>query len=127
MKHSQLDQKVIKNNSIPIEDRLISQGIKTQQKFNEIKRKRADEIKQRSSPKINRTYPSKIKTATLHTHVVESTDPVAERYELLDPLRQQLNMNEGKRWSELSMLERNKLWVNNKIAKIQKQIEIKYK
>lgn len=114
-------------NHISIEDRLISQGLKTQQKFDDLKMKRNEEIKQMSSPKINRSYPFKAKAVTIHTHLVESEDPIEGRYELLDPLRQNLNMSEGKGWSELSMLERNQLWLTNKNAKIKKQVEIKLK
>ena len=98
---------------------------KTQQKIKILKSKREEEISLQCSPQINNTYPSKMKISELHTHYVEIDNPAFGRNEFLDPIWQQLNMSEGKKFSELSLLQRNQLWINNKNAKIMKEVEIK--
>lgn len=86
---------------------------------------REKEISLQSSPRINHSYPSKAKTAEFHMHYVETDNPASGRGDLLDPICQQLNLSDGKKWSELSLLQRNQLWMNNRNAKLKREIEIK--
>lgn len=67
------------------------------------------------------TYPSKTTAGTFHTHYVDSEYTSVGKNELLDPIKQTLNLSSGKKWSQLSMLERNNLWIKNKKAKIKRE------
>ena len=107
--------------ALPVEDRLITQGLKTQKKLDLKVKEKQEEILQQSSPKMSYTYPSKAKYIALHNHYVETEQSADGRNELLDPIKQSLEMSEGKKWSELTLLERNQLFINNKEAKIKRE------
>lgn len=71
-------------------------------------------VLQQISPNVNYTYPFKLRTGTLHTHYVDTENGSCGRNELLDPVKQTLNMSAGKGWAEMTLLERNQLFINNK-------------
>jgi hypothetical protein len=108
-----------------VEDRLIDQGVNTRRKIEEKKRKIILEMDQLSSPKINHTYPSKFETEVFHTHFVDAQNYNFERQKFLDNIKRNLSMSPEKGWTQLSMLERNKIFLKNKQAKIKRELENK--
>lgn len=116
-----------KYDNMAVEDRLLTQGLKTQQKIKQkIKQKEEEEESvQQSSIKISYTYPSKQKTGTFHTHYVDTEASTVGRNELLDPIKETLNMTDGRTWAELTLLERNQMFINNRKAKLEYKREVK--
>lgn len=111
--------------SVPVEERLINQGLKTQQKINIQIKQRNQEILQQSTPKLNKGYVTRVRNDSFHNHYVDA-EPVYEKGELIEPPLEEFQTSRGSRWVELSLLERNELFINIKNAKIKKAQTEKY-
>ncbi|CAI2381089.1 unnamed protein product [Moneuplotes crassus] len=116
--------------SLPVEQRLLMHGEKTrqkrEQKINEIKEIDEEEYHARND-RTSYTYPSKPKAATFHSHYVYNEENQSLRNDFLDPVREQLELdNEAKGWSNLSLLERNQMFLQKKEAKLEEKRNTKF-
>ena len=109
----------------PVEDRLIHQGVKTKQKIDIQARQQNREIVQQSTPKINKSYFMRAKYDTFHTHYVD-TEPLDEKGQLLEPPVDEYQSMNNRNWVQLSLLERNELFLNIKNAKMKRARSHKY-